>query len=392
MMHLGLNAADRRAFQQVLRSPHTRTVRVYVQTLTGTTLAELTHVLVDGQIVVDVDAEITRSASLTYVDPARALSFDTNSPDDGAVYADRMLQIDYEIWVPALGKHVTATVFTGPVTKLDRVGENVTIEAQGKETLVSGAIWRPLTLKKGSYVTEGIKTLLIDRGGETRTNITFTDKKLAAARSLDRFSPIWQAAKKLARSLNFQLFYAANGIATLRPWPNSVVYGFRTGEGGDVLSNLGVAYEMSEVKNTIVVVGGTPKGAKSRIMVSAIADSTHPLSPDRLGRPGAPRYLVEKIDNPSLRSKKDATAYAKRVLEDRLREVVTVNFDALPIPHLEAGDLVRVTTDESSFTFRLRQFTIPLVTTGSPMMTVGYVKRTTVAARRRKRRPWNRTT
>lgn len=390
MQTLGLTTAERRAYERALRGSHTRRVDVDVLDLNGNTLASLAPVLIDGQVNVDMDAEVTRSATLTFLDPNRTLNFDTDSPDDGALYADRMIQIRYGIYVEELERYVYATVFTGPVTGLSREGATVSVEAQGKEALIRGAIWEPLTLRKGLEVTAGLRALIRDRGGETRTSIPGKFNAygrpvtLPKTRSLDRFAAIWETALGLAKGIDRQLFYTGDGVATLRPWPSSVVYTFTDGEGGSILGDLSVDYQLDDLKNVVVVRGQPPSGAKGIVWGRAQAPKQHPLSPERLGRTGAPRYLVELREDSSIRTDAEAKKLAERILEKVLKESIDVNFDSLPVPHLEPGDMVRVQTDDFTLSFRLRKFAIPLAPSGAPPMPVGYLKRLTPTAREKR--------
>lgn len=385
MLKLGLTATERGAYERALRSSHVRKIVVEVLDLDGTVLSSISPVFLGGQVNVDLDGEVTRSASLQFLDPNHALSFDTDSPDDGALYADRMVRVKYGVVVDSLKRTVWATVFVGPVTKLSRSGDVVQVEAQGKEALVKGVIWRPLTLKKGARVADAIRTLMRDRGGENRFDFPEVGTRLPKTRSLDRTAEIWATAVGLARSLNRQLFYNGEGVLVLRSYPGSVVYEFTTGTGGDVLSDVNVSYELGDVKNVVEVKGQPPKGKKGSVRGVATAPASHPLSPNRLGRKNAPRYLVETVEESSIRTDAAAAKRAQDLLEDRLREVVDVSFDALPIPHLDPGDLVRVKTDDFTGTFRLRQFTIPLSPDGSAVSSVGYLKRVTPTPRSKRR-------
>lgn len=385
MQTLGLSNSERNKFHRALRSSHTRRVVVSVTNLEGNTLSVVSHRLLDGQVLVDMDADVTRSATLSLLDRKHSLNFDTDSPDDGALYADRMIRIEIEILVEDLGRHVSVPVFHGPVTKLDRKGDVVDIECQGKESLALGAVWRPITLKKGTKKTDAIRTLMSERAGETRFAFPTLTARLPKAVTLDRYSPVWASARKIASGMNRQLYYTAGGVLKLRAVPDRPVFTFKTGTGGDILSDVAISNLMEDVKNVVVVKGGKPKGAKNAVRATAVAEDSHPLSPRRLGRNGVPRYLVELVENESIRTDADARERAKQILRDRLRSTVEVTFDALPIPHLDAGDLVRVETDDASFEFRLRQFSIPLGVSGDPVMSVGYHRRTTVNRRRIRR-------
>jgi hypothetical protein len=392
VLTMGLTTAERRAFEAALVSSHTRRVEVDVYTLDGDLLSALGGVLIDGQVNVDFDAESSRSASLTFLDPNHAINFDTDSPDDGALYADRIIRIRYGVHVPSLGRYVEVPVFTGPVTGLRREGVTVHVDAQGKEALVRGAVWSPMTFKKGATVTGVIWTLLAQRGGETQFNMpTAWNGKgrqltIPRTRSIDRKAEIWATAKSFARSINRQLYYDGAGVAVLRPLPSSPVYTFRPGNGGSMLTPVAVEYQLADIKNTIEVVGQPPSGSKGVVRAVAKAPAGHPLSPNRLGRNGAPRYLVESVDDSNIRSNSAAAARAREILNDRLLAAVDVTFDSLPIPHLDGGDIVSVQTPEFTSKFRLRKFTIPLAPSGEPVMSVGYLKRVTPTRRSTKRR------
>src|SRR5690606_25687321 len=122
MLKMGLSTAERKLYEAAICRSHTRRPRVEVLTLNGGVLDEVSALLVDGQVTVDGYTEITLALSLTFLDPNHSLNFDTDSPDSGALYADRMLRVSYGVHVEELGRYVYAPVFTGPVTGLSRDG------------------------------------------------------------------------------------------------------------------------------------------------------------------------------------------------------------------------------------------------------------------------------
>lgn len=378
---MGLTSKERALYEATLRSTHTRRINVQVLDLNENVLSSLTPVVTGGQVTVDLDAEVTRSLTLEFLDPHHAVNFDTSSPDDGALYADRMIRVRYGVFVPGLDRDVWCSVFTGPVTGLSRSDGAVSVEAQGKESLGLGGVWRPLTLQKGMRAVGAIWVVLHERGGETSFDLpevyTSAGKPvtLPRTRSLDRDASIWGTARNIAWTIGRHLFYDGRGVARLRQWPHSVQYTFRDGDGGDVLTTPSVEYALGDIKNVVEVKGQPPQGKKGVVWGSAIAPKDHPLSPFRLRRNGAWRYLVESIEDQNVRTKKDAEKRAKEVLEEKLLETVNVSFDSLPIVHLDPGDKVRVQTSGFTSSFRLRQFAIPLNPEGAPVMSVGYFKR-----------------
>lgn len=380
MRTLGLTNAERTVYHDALRASHTRRVDVELTNLDGDTLAPLGGRLLDGQVLVDMDADVTRVASLSLLDPDHTLNFDTDSPDDGAMFLDRMLRITYRVRID--GGWVDVPLFLGPVTKLDRAGDVVEVEAQGKEALAMAAAWRPFTVAKGTPKVVAIRRIMRERAGESEFSLPDLRAKLPESVSLGRYSDPWAAARRIASSMDRQLFYTGDGRLELRRWPERPVWTFRGGTGGDVVSGVSVSHNAERVRNTVVVTGGKPKGRKDRVRAQAVAPPGHALSPQRLGRTNGqgefvPRHLVERVEDDAIRSRSEANTKARRMLADLLREEVSVMFDVLPIPHLDAGDLVRAEADGIAVDFRLRQFSIPLGA-GDAGMSVGYLRKTKI--------------
>lgn len=373
MQRLGLDASEYAAYVRTLRSTHERRVRVDLTTLSGGSMSDLSDVrILDGQVTVDGASDVTRSLSLTFFDPENVLDFDTDSPNNGALFLDRMVRVRYGVFVEDLDRWVDCTVFHGPITQLSRDGVKVNVEAQGKEALAMGNTWGVRTFRKGMRKHEVIRQILRDFAGENRFAISEFAGTLPSPLSLNADLTPWENARKVAAGMTRQLFYNGAGVCTLRAYPGSALYTFTDGDGGDLLSEVSASYS-ADIKNHIIVTGKKPTNKKKAApKAAATAPNSSGLSPSRLGRNGVPRYIVERIQNNSVTSVKEAREYAERILEDRLRNSVEVSFDALPIPHLDPGDLVSVRSEQGSFTFRLTQFTIPLV---SGAMNVGYTAR-----------------
>jgi hypothetical protein len=396
VLDLGLRRAELRDFHRALANHHGIRIRVTVLTLEHEPLGHTTDEVLDGQVNIDADAEVTRSLTLTFLDRRRAMDFDSDSPSNGALYANRMLRVAYEVRVDALGDWVNVPVFTGPITKLDRTGDEVTVECQGKELLALSQAWEPMTVKKGVNKVDAIRRILRERAGETRFDFPDLAAKLPKAVSLGRDSQPWLVAQKIADSLNRQLFYDGRGVCRMRRFPGNTTYTFTDGPRGDVMSPPQVVFSIDEVANTVWVKGGKPKAKKSKdepqpqdddkkekergVRHAETAPRSHPLSPWRLGRNGEPRYLLHVVENDAIRNEKEAREVAQRVLRRKLRQLVEVTFDSLPTPHLEPEDLLRINTDHVGQVVRLGQMSIPLRHDGT--QSVGYLRHVSLTRRR----------
>jgi hypothetical protein len=361
---LGLSSASLRALNATLTAHHEIRVRASVLTLSGTTTADVSSMLVDGQVNVDASADVTRTASLSLLDPSRSLSIDSNSPADAALFMDRMIRLTYEVAVA--GQWVAIPVFTGPITKLSRSGAVLSVEASGKEILARSAAWRPLNLRKGTPKTTAIRLILSERAGETTFSIPTLTSRLPTALSLASTDIPWVVARRIANSLGRQLYYDGEGVCRLRTVPGVPVFTFT---GAALVGPIQLSYSPATA-NAVQVIGATPKGSKVPVSYSAVAAASHPLSPWALGRNGVPRYLPNVIQDSNIRSTAEAKVVATNTLAQSLLEAVDASFDSVPIPHLDPSDVVAAYTDEGHVTFRLGSFSLPLGV-GSPM-SVGY--------------------
>ena len=387
MLNIGLSAAEKKAYHALLQSSHTLTIWITIMDLDHNERTSVSARLMDGQVTFDADAAVTRSLSLDLLDPNGALHLDSRSPNDGAMFADRMLRVTYSIVNPSRTVRYSCPIFTGPITKLDRNGAMITVEAQGKESLGLATPWQTKTYKKGYRVTEAVRGILEDVIGENKLDIPSLANKLPRNTSVGTTfdkdgnrvvskSP-WEVAKKLASSIGYQLFYNGYGIATMRKKPTSACFTFQGGKGGALKSTPTVGFSLDRVINAVEVFGKKPekeegKTTKKQPHARLVAPRSHPLSPWSLGRSGGPRYLPIVIEDDVFWTDAEAMERAKEELAYGLLSSYALAYDALVIPHLEELDVVRLNSEKFSNNHLMRQFAVPLTSGGT--MTVGYAR------------------
>jgi hypothetical protein len=383
MQPLG-SAALVKAYHERVTSSHDYDVTVEVLTMNETPVAPAR--LVDGQINIQRDADVRRTATLTLLDPDRSLELDSDSPLTGALFADRMVRIRHYVDVPGFGTVVT-TPFVGPITKLNRNGATIDIECQDKSGLaILGC--PPYTVAKGALAVDAIRNIMAARTGETRFRLP-TGSRVRTRRAYsvgwpDEASP-WAVCTQIAYASGLQLFYSCDGYLTLRPRPTGHVFEF-----GDV--NLTSPVAGDNDFSGVVNYGRATAGDK--IVKYAIAPADHPLSPGRLGRNGVPRYLPSlaeldepnKPDQPGGKHRKaskaqlkkfahemekyraevtSATALAQRTANALLSAGLPTNtnltWSAVPVFHLDVDDPIRLTTEGGSIDLPFAEASIPLV-------------------------------
>jgi hypothetical protein len=388
MIGFGLTGAQKLLFAALLQSHHRIEIHLTLMDLDHNEKTDITTRLVDGQVTFDADADVTRSLDLDLFDPTGSLHLDSKSPDDGAMFADRMIRIRYTIVNPLGTQRYTVPIFTGPITSLERNDAVVHVEAQGKESLSSATVWSSKTYKKGARVTTSIKDILVSMVGENKYNLPDLDNKLPRNVSVgpvtdkdgnvtsDDKSP-WKAAKDLASSIGYQLFYDGNGEAQMRKKQTAPMFTMRQDAGGCMKSKPTIGFDTTKIINCVEVFGKAPEKttgstSKKQPHYRLVAPKAHPLSPWSLGRSGGPRYLPLIINDETILTDADAQARAKDELAHGMLASLSVSYDTLPIVHLEELDVVRLNTVKYTTDHLMKQFAIPLTAGGT--MTVGYVK------------------
>lgn len=372
-----LTAAQRTAYEDALVSSHRISLDVDVYDGNEDYLERLDAVVISGQVDADITGAITKTLALEVADPGTKFTFDPL----GTLGADRFVQVWYKVWVDSLALFVRVPVFYGPVSHYSRNGSRVSIEAQGKEALLLPPV-APYT--PGIPASRDLSAWLKSAAqahGEERFGYGFaTDsKRLPKDFTIQAVNELglWPLMLKAAAACDRQLYYDGRGFLCVRPWPrNPARWVFE-----DVLDTPAVSFDLRDVRNTVKVYGADNKG-HSVLRGKWELQNSHPLSARSLARNGKDRILLEtvKTDNAKL-TPADAKTMAKRIGLQKSQGVLDVSFSALPVPHLELGDVVRVSAPTVDTTFVLKKFSLPL--TGDGAMSVGRTGSVSVSGFRR---------
>lgn len=371
----GLEPAKRRKYLQALRSSHNIRIRVFVHGPGEGRRGRLDADVIGGQVDVDGSADITRTLSLTIADDSGKMGWGPGSK----VFADEFLSVDYGVWIG--DEWADVPVFFGPVSRFERDGGEITIEAVGKESLLLPP--RPFTFPKNPETVEGrllksyIKHLAASMG-ESKFSLTSMggakiSKMEAADAAKNKDSGLWGYLTKLAAGNGFQLYYDTEGDLTARPVSGRKGFHFSDGDDGTILDEPTVSYDLSELRNVVVVKGKDTHG-KTVTRAKASLPKNHPLSAQSLAWNGEDRILREivRFDHEIKLSR--AKEVAVSTLRKHSRAPVEVSFESLPIPHLELGDRCELTSGSNpqAVKFTVNRFTLPLGADSA--MTVGYTR------------------
>lgn len=372
------------AYHERITSSHDYTLLVDVLTMNQVPVGPAR--LVDGQINLQRDAEVRRTATLTLLDPDHGLELDSGSPHAGAVFADRMIRVRHAVEVPGFGT-VVATPFVGPIVKLNRNGATIDLECQDKTGLaILGT--KPYTVTKGMNAIGAIVAVMRDCTGERHFRIP-TGSRILLNRNYsvswpDESSP-WAVVSRIAWASGLQVFYSCDGYLTVRPRPTQAVFEF--GERNLTSAPSG-DHDFSGVVNYARATAG------DKIVKAAQAPSDHPLAPGNLGRNGVPRYLpaLADLDAPDAPAKpgtkrrpaskaqkkkfaiameeyaaqvKSVSALAQATANSLLAAGLPMNanlaWSAIPVFHLDVDDPVLLSTGDGATILPFAEASIPLV-------------------------------
>lgn len=363
-------------FLDVVTSPHRVRRSVTLMDLSHNVLDDLTDRLEGGQMNFDMDADITRSAPMSFIDPTRQIDLDGDTPEAGTMHLKYMISVD-KIYTSVLtGKTFEVPLITGPIRKFERNEGIISAEVQGKELLANRLVWNSRTYKEGTYRNAIIRDLMTDAGEDPSMMRIPTSGggKLGKDLIVGNDMTYWKAAQSVAADMGCQLFYDGRGILQLRRWSGRPVI-IKIHEPL-LLDKPVFSYDVDNLVNAVEYIGGKPSGANLILAARAVAPSSHPLSPRAMRRNGRDSYYPSFIKNDKVRTQAEVNRRALNALNDGLLEVLQVDATIVDLSVLEPGDTLAISYEDAFAEFRLRKASVGFF--GQAEMVIGYHKNISV--------------
>jgi hypothetical protein len=367
--------AVQRAYERCLVTPgHRREIQVIITDLDGNVFshstAGLANRVLTGEVNFDVKRIPTRILDLTILDPSRSVRWEPTGPGEASMARSRMIQVVDSRYVSEIGRWVDVEVFTGPIQPSStRLGAELRIVAHGLEVQAMGALWKRRVFRKKTKKTRVVKELLREAGESHLGGIPDMPRTTARRIVVGHLDPVWPVCKRVAASMNRVLFYNGRGRPIMRRRNSRTVFEFNERH---LLSEVEIGKEKKQGAggvghNTFEVIGKNPKGPKKAPRAVVTLPPKHQDSPRSLKRNGQKLYLPRSEEREHAKTKAECRAIAKRWRNKAMKVTTSYQFEALPIPHLEEYDAVRVKTRSGKITVEMEQWVLPLSADAAPM-------------------------
>jgi hypothetical protein len=260
----------------------------------------------------------------------------------------------------------------------DEGTREITVSGYDRSRPVSRAKFEnPYIVAAGTNVAVAVATLLENRFPE----VEFSSEWVTTAETtpllvFDTSDDPWDQATKMAQSIGCELFFDADGKATLRVEPDPTtadpVWSYVDGASATILS-AGKTFDDEPGYNGVILSGETASGAAP---VRATVWDTDPASPTYYLGPYGKVPLFET--SPFVATLTAATAAATASLQRNIGGTERITLSAIPNPAHEAGDIIYVQrSDVLADVCVMQSATIPLAV--SEAMTIASQQRRSAA-------------
>jgi hypothetical protein len=365
----GLTARELDAVEAQMRRSYRMRVLIDLYSYRRHRVAGLASSRIAGSVQVRASREgPTRSLQVDLFDPSDQLNLGDNVK---VVRPNRMVRVRRGLFVDDLEDWVDLPVIFGPLSRVSRADDVLTLEAQDRAMFAVGP--RPaFTVRAGTNVGTAIRQIMGEAVGETRFRIAATSRKLTKSHTLSRELTPWALVQRLCRSIGWVAFYDGDGYLVCRRRSTTPVTRFREGVGGSLTTEVHTGYWDGDLVNQVIVLGGVI--SKTQITAQATLAADHPLSPENM-RVGDVRWpKTEYIEDSEVDSFAAATELAERRLRELSIQQTTASFEAMPFWHLQEYDPYIVETPTGQVTASVQEMTIPLDCDG--MQSFGFNSRT----------------
>lgn len=260
-------------------------------------------------------------------------------------------------------------------------GTSIKVHAVDLSRSIKLAQWeQPFTVPTGISYGDACRYMITDRlPNQTLFSIASTEHTVEdlLVYGLDQGGDPWQDITELAQSAGCETFPGPAGEFVFRQIPDPR-YGLAVWEfdenANPVVTDAKKELNDEVIKNYVVVKG---ESTSSKNPVTAFAFDDRASSPTYVG--GKLGKRVTRLTFPLITTQEQAQAAANGVLYNSIGLADQVTIQAVPMPALEPGDIVKIAISDvkSNGTYLINQITMPMSPAGA--MTLVCYRQTTAA-------------
>jgi hypothetical protein len=221
-----------------------------------------------------------------------------------------------------------------------------------------------------AYAETTIQTLAINAGIKpNKIVIPASRTVMGVIQTFERGTSRWDAIKQLSEAFNLEVFFDNIGNLIIRPFldptTSNPIFSFTSGAVSTAtLTDFTMSSASGGIYNQIVVSGESSD--KNTIPVWAVANNTNPASPSNQAELGIVTFFYS---SPAMKTTAQCQALANKYLTIYALEEFQMQWSAICLDWLEAGDIVDVKPDPDDYRkpdpnvptrFLLTSFELPL--------------------------------
>jgi hypothetical protein len=298
----------------------------------------------EGSVSVNSSSAVRRTCEVTLVTGRELASlvpdndFDLLTPFGNELRLFRGVQ-----YYDGTQEYVPLGVFVITSVEIKDTNEGVSISLEGvdRSIKISRNKWtEPYQMVNGS-LEDSLADLLRDRYPDAQTNFTATNVTInQVVLGTERNNDPWKDAVEISELVGYDLFFDANGIVQLAPFPtldgSTIVANFKEGEETTIL-DLNRTISTRETYNGVIyIIEGAEVPVPIRVEVFD-EDSTSPTY--RFGKFGeVPIFVNSNL----LRTEAEAIIAASSLLNLYIGAQETISWNSLVDPTLDVQDVVYI--------------------------------------------------
>ena len=340
-------------------------------------LEEIVEDILDGSINVTLQNGSRRSASVTLSNKDRRYSLDPN----GLFWLNTKFRISTGIEINGNIQWYSQGIFVlGEVNESSTNSSSIiTLELYDKFSLLngelSGTVTNTIIVANGTNIITAIDYILT----EANTNqplLNYTIKPLISTPNtfnlpytlrIDENSSYFDVLNTLANAISQEIYFDRDGYPVLSPpvdWDTEPAV-FALTDADKLKLSLNKRVDIANLKNYVRVVGFT---SNTGVTYDSIAEDTNPTSPTRTSLVGRrEKYISDPVINTEALA--DLRSAYELSLSIQATEAIAIS--AIPLDFIQEGTILTLIDERLNIIdaerYLIRQITIPIVHSGSPM-------------------------